>query len=63
MEICAGDKGQVGGGGFQGVESCLEHHGSLEECPGFWEKMEEKNSKFRFSKPPTSFVNLLLLCN
>lgn len=37
VEFCAGDKGQVGGSGsgFLGAESCLEHHGSLEECPGF----------------------------
>lgn len=44
VEFCAGDKGQVGGSGsgFLGAESCLEHHGSLEECPGFWGKMEKR---------------------
>lgn len=44
VEFCAGDKGQVGGSGsgFLGVGSCLEHHGSLEECPGFWGKMEKR---------------------
>lgn len=51
VEFCAGDKGQVGGrGGFLGVESCLEHHGSLEERPGFWGKMEKRIFKFKFSK-------------
>lgn len=36
VEFCAGDERQVGVSGILGAESCLEHHGSLEECPGFW---------------------------
>lgn len=63
VEFCAEDKGQVGGGGFLGAESCLEHHGSLEECPGFWGEMEKRI--FKFSEPKKfhiSFVNLLFLC-
>lgn len=44
---------EMGGVRWEGTEcleaqSCLEHHGSLQKCPGFWVKMKNTDIKKRF---------------